>query len=309
LGEHFDLCILGGGPAGLTAAVYACRAGLRTVVFEKEPMPGGQMATTPEIENMPGFMKIDGFTLGMHMTEQAKSLGAEFVTGTVAGLFLEPGMLRADTASHAMSAKTFILAMGARRRKLDIPGEDAFLGRGVSYCAVCDGNFFRNKPVAVVGGGNTALQESLHLASLGCAVTLLHRRDEFRGSVSLLSRVKSEPRITVMTPWIPLSIKGDKAVTGLTISHAATGQTAALDVSAVFVCAGTTANSELARPWLALDAEGRIEAGEDCVTAIPGVFAAGDIRRKPLYQIVTAASDGAVAATRAAAFISEGMII
>jgi thioredoxin reductase (NADPH) len=294
-----DVLIVGGGPAGLTAAVYARRAGLSAVVIEKEPMPGGQMATTPEIENMPGFDAIDGFSLSMKMAGQAKALGAELVTAEVTGLSLEPGNLRVT----GYAPKTVILAMGARRRRMGVLGEEAFLGRGVSYCAVCDGNFFKNKPAAVVGGGNTALEDALHLAALGCAVTLVHRRNEFRGSPSLLAQVRANPKITVLTPWTPVSVGGEASVTGLTVSHAETGETRSLPVSAVFVCVGTAANTETVS--LPLNAEGRIIAGEDCETSIPGVYAAGDIRAKPLYQIVTAAADGAVAAMRAAEFINR----
>ena len=301
--ELLDVLIVGGGPAGLTAAVYACRAGLSVTVLEKEAMPGGQMATTPEIENMPGFPPTDGFTLSERMAEQARRLGAEIIQGAADKLCLKPGELRVDAGGRAFTPQTVILAMGARRRRLDIPGEDRLLGRGVSYCAVCDGNFFKNKPVAVVGGGNTALEDALHLSSLGCRVTLLHRRDEFRGAPSLLRRVREEGRIDVMTPYRPVSVEGESAVTGLTAAHAVSGETSSLPVSAVFVCAGTVANTELLEGWLPLGAEGRVAAGEDCFTGIPGVFAAGDIRTKPLYQIVTAAADGAVAAARSAEFI------
>ena len=297
-----DVLIIGGGPAGLTAAVYARRAGLSAAVLEKEHMPGGQMMTTPEIENMPGIPRIDGFSLSGQMAEQAKRLGAEIVAGAVTGLILEPGALRVETAARAFAPKTVILAMGARRRRLGIPGEDTFAGRGVSWCAVCDGNFFKGSAVAVTGGGNTALEDALHLASLDCHVTLLHRREEFRGSPSLLKRVREEPRITVMTPYLPVSVEGDLSVTGLTASRAVTGETVTLPVRAVFVCVGTVANTELLDKWLPLGPEGRIEAGEDCETGIPGVYAAGDIRKKPLYQIVTAAADGAVAAIRASGF-------
>jgi thioredoxin reductase (NADPH) len=298
-----DIIIIGGGPAGMTAAVYARRAGLDTLVMEKEPFPGGQMATTPEIENMPGFIKIDGFSLSGQMAEAAKDLGAEFVNETVTGLSLEPGKLQVRTETEAYSPKAIILAMGARRRKLDIAGEDTFYGRGVSYCAVCDGNFFANKPVAVVGGGNTALEDALHLAALGCEVTLLNRRDEFRGSPSLLDRVRNEPKIQVKTPYKPVTIEGGAAVTGLTAEHISSGEKIYLQVSAVFVCVGTVANTELIKDKLPLAPDGRIDVGEDCETSIAGVYAAGDIRQKPLYQIVTAAADGAVAANRAAAFV------
>lgn len=299
-----DVLIIGGGPAGLTAAVYARRAGLSAVLVEKESVPGGQMATTPEIENMPGFAAVDGFTLSTQMAEQAKALGAEIVTGEVTELSLEPGELRAAGDVGPYMPKTIILAMGARRRKLDVPGEDRFAGRGVSYCAVCDGSFFKNRPVAIVGGGNTALEDALHMAALGCTVTLLHRRDGFRGSPSLLERVRSESKINVLTPYIPVSVEGEKAVTGITVSHAATGGETTIPVSGVFVCVGTIANTELLAGTLPLDGEGRILAGEDCMTGIPGVYAAGDIRAKQLYQIVTAAADGAAAATNAAGYIN-----
>jgi thioredoxin reductase (NADPH) len=295
-----DILIIGGGPAGMTAAVYARRAGAGVIVLEREPFPGGQMATTPEIENMPGFSAIDGFSLSSQMAEQAKALGTEFVTADVTGLSLEQNNLSAETESGAYTAKAIILAMGARRRKLGIPGEDTFFGRGVSYCAVCDGNFFRGKPVAVVGGGNTALEDALHMAALDCSVTLFHRRDGFRGSHGLLERVKNEPRIMIKTPYTPAAIDGGASVTGLTAAHVSTGEEFSAGVSAVFICAGTVANTELLKGKIPLDAEGRVVAGEDCKTGIPGVYAAGDIRQKPLYQIITAAADGAAAATAAA---------
>jgi thioredoxin reductase (NADPH) len=293
-----DLLIIGGGPAGMTAAVYARRAGMDTVVLEREPFPGGQMATTPEIENMPGFTLTDGFSLSSQMAEQAKKLGAEFICGNV--LAVDTDKLYAETDKGAYTAKAVILAMGARRRALGIPGETELTGRGVSYCAVCDGNFFRNKPVVVIGGGNTALEDTLHLAGLGCEVALLHRRDEFRGGAALLDRVRKEGKIQVMTPYLPLSIDGGAYVTGLTAAHASTSEKIHIPASAVFICAGTVANTDLIKGKIPLDAEGRVTAGEDCETGIPGVYAAGDIRQKPLYQIVTAAADGAVAATRAA---------
>jgi thioredoxin reductase (NADPH) len=299
-----DVLVIGGGPAGLTAAVYARRAGLSVIVIEKEPLPGGQMATTPEIENMPGFPSVGGYDLSMKMAEQAKELGAEIITGEIKALTLKPGALSACTDSRSFAAKTVILAMGARRRKMGVPGEEKLAGRGVSYCAVCDGNFFKNKKIAVVGGGNTALEDSLHMAALGCDVTLIHRRDEFRGSPSLLERVKNEAGIRIMTPYIPLSVEGGQTVTGIVLSHAGTGESVTHPLSGIFVCAGTVANSELLAGTLPLDGEGRVEAAEDCKTGIPGVYAAGDLRKKPLYQIITAAADGAAAATAAAGFIA-----
>ena len=193
--------------------------------------------------------------------------------------------------------------MGARRRKLGVEGEDRFSGRGVSWCATCDGAFFKNKAVAVIGGGNTALEDALYLASAGCEVALVHRRDQFRGVDMLEKEVRAEPRITLKTPYVPVEILGGQAVTGLALRHAVTGEPLELAVSGVFVCIGTVANTELLAGVLPLDGEGRVTAGEDTLTAIPGVFAAGDIRKKPLYQIVTAAADGAVAAAEAHKYV------
>jgi thioredoxin reductase (NADPH) len=300
-----DVLIIGGGPAGLTAAVYACRAGLSAVVLEKESAAGGQMATTPEIENMPGFPPVDGYSLSVKMTGQAKALGAEIVSHAAEELDLASKPLRVKAAGQVYLPKTVILAMGARRRKLDIPGEREFFGRGVSYCAVCDGNFFKNKPVAVVGGGNTALEDALHLAALGCDVTLIHRRDDFRGSPLLLDRVRNAPGIRILTPYIPIAVEGEAAAAGITVSHAQTGGTQTIPINGVFICAGTVANTELLAGQLPLGEQGRVAADESCETGIPGVYAAGDLRAKTLYQIVTAAADGAVAATRAAGFVGR----
>lgn len=300
-----DVLVVGGGPAGLSAAIYARRAGLTVTVLEKQYVPGGQMATTPVIENYPGVPAADGFALGETMGRQAAGLGAVIVTAEVTALSLLPGALSALTTAGAYGGKTVILAMGTRRRKLDIPGEERLSGRGVSWCAVCDGNFFRHKPVAVIGGGNTALEDALYLAALGCDVTLVHRRDAFRGGQMLENRMRGETAIALKTPFTPLSIEGEEAVTGLTLRHAETGAQTLVPVSGVFVCVGTLANTELLGGALPLGNEGRILAGEDTATSIPGVFAAGDIRQKPLYQIVTAASDGAVAATGAHRFLME----
>ena len=303
--NRLPLLILGGGPAGLTAALYARRAGSPVTLWEEQYMPGGQMATTPEIENVPGILKTDGFSLSETMTEQAKQLGAVIENRPVTRLSLRPGALCVESDDLTAEAGAIILSMGARRRKLGIAGEEEYAGRGVSYCAICDGRLARGKPVAVIGGGNTALEDALHLANLDCTVTLLHRRNEFRASSYLQDSIKKEPRITVMTPFIPVSVEGEKLVTGLCIKHAETSEIKTINVSALFVCVGTMANTELVRDYLELNSQGRIIAGESTETSIPGVYAAGDIRQKPLYQIVTAAADGAVAATKAVEFLRK----
>lgn len=300
-----DVLIVGGGPAGLTAAVYASRAGLSPVILEKMPAPGGQMTSTPEIENVPGIMAVDGNVLGGNMAEQALRLGAKIITKDVTAFDLRPGALRVDAGDTAFSAKAVILAMGARRRRLGIEGEARLAGRGVSWCAVCDGFFFRGKHIAVIGGGNAALDDALYMASLGCKVTLMHRRKEFRGAPFLVERLRKDPNVEILTPYLPVSIEGEMSVTALLARHADTGETVTIPVSAVFICAGMVPNTEMLSDWLDLDSDGCIQAGEDTETGIPGVYAAGDIRRKPLRQIITATADGAVAATRAAEFINR----
>ena len=303
--KHIPLLIVGGGPAGLTAALYAGRGGIPVTLWEASSMPGGQMTTTPEIENFPGVFKTDGFALSEIMKKQALELGAKIETQKAVKFSLTPGHLQIDGERESVVAKTLILAMGVRRRKLGIPGEDRLLGRGVSFCAICDGHFFKGKKVAVAGGGSTALEEALHLAELGCDVTLLHRRESFRGEADLLLRVRKNERITIATPYVLTAVEGDRFVTNVLAKHSQTGKEMSLEVSALFVCVGTVANTELVSEILPLDEEGRILAGETTQTNIPGVYAAGDIRQKPLYQIVTATADGAVAAMKAGEFLGK----
>lgn len=297
-----DVLIVGAGPAGLTAAVYARRAGLSVTVVEKLT-PGGQMGTTPEIANYPGMPDISGWELADAMRKQAVELGAVFRGAEVTGFDFTPGALAAMTKQGALGALTVILAMGARRRKLGIPGEDRLAGRGVSYCATCDGGFFKGKTVAVVGGGNSALEEARYLSGLCASVDLVHRRDVFRGGLMLEQGVRAAGNIHLRLQTVPLRIEGAASVESLVVRHVVTGEEQTLPVSAVFVAVGAVAETDTLEGLLPLDRQGRVQAGEDTRTAVPGVFAAGDVRTKPLYQIVTAAADGAVAATAAHAFL------
>lgn len=297
-----DVLIAGGGPAGLTAAIYARRAGLSATVLEKL-FYGGQVATTPDIANYPGLPGIDGVELSRRLEKQAGDLGARLVSAEITGFDFTPGRLAALTGAGRVDGKTLILAMGAQRRKLGIEGEDTFAGRGVSYCATCDGNFFAGKDAAVIGGGNTALEDALYLAGLCRKVYLVHRRSEFRGGRMLENAVRSAANIELVLERVPEKIEGGMKVESLTVRHVGSGEREALAVSAVFVAVGTIPETGLLQDSLALDPQGRVDSGEDCRTQIPGVFAAGDLRRKPLYQIVTATADGAVAATAANHFL------
>lgn len=297
-----DVLVAGGGAAGLTAAIYARRAGLSVTVLEKL-FPGGQMAVTPEISNYPGVPDTNGIALAQLMENQAKALGANIVTSEIKGFDFDSMPLAVETADGIMSAKAVILAMGSRRRKLSVPGEDELAGRGVSYCATCDGNFFRNQEVVVVGGGNTALEDALYLAGICSKVTLIHRRESFRGQPFLERQVRSAGNIKLMLGRVPVSIEGKNRVEAVVVRHVDTGTEETVPAGAVFIAVGTQPEIELLKGKLELDGNGRVVAGEDTKTSVHGVFAAGDIRSKPLYQIVTATADGAVAATMAAHMI------
>ena len=286
----FDLIIIGAGPAGLTSAIYACRAGLSVKVFE-ELTPGGQAAVTPEIENYPGMKKVSGSDFAISLFEQATELGAEIEFERVVKIENAEGGKKVITDGGEYFSKTVIIANGAKRRKLEIPGEDEFSGRGVSYCATCDGAFFKDKTVAVIGGGNTALEDALYLANLCEKVYLVHRRDEFRAVKNLVERVKNNEKIEILYSQSPTEIKGDNKVSSVALQNGVE-----LVVDGVFVAIGLKPDNERFENIVELE-NGYIKAGEDCRTTCDGIFAAGDTRTKSLRQIVTATSDGAIAAT------------
>lgn len=305
--SQIDIAIIGGGPAGLTAAIYARRAGWRTTVFEKM-MTGGQMNTTPDIANYPGIDAIDGFALGHAMASQAKALDVDFVKHEVTALSLTSQGFELSTAVGVMSARSVIVATGAKRRHLGIPGEAAHVGRGVSYCAVCDGNFFAGRAVAVIGGGNTALEDALYLSKLCPVVYLVHRRHSFRGSQIHRRQVEASPAILPYMGYVPLAIEGEATVERLVLQSVDDSSTQTLDVAAVFVAVGSVADSEVLQGLVELDGQGRVAVDEDCATAVPGLFVAGDVRAKQLYQIVTATADGANAAAAAGAYLETALL-
>lgn len=300
----YDVAIIGEGPAGMTAAIYATRAGLSTVIIEKA-FSGGQMGITPEIDNYPGFETISGFDLAMNMSKHAKGLGAEILRLEVTDIEFSEGHNIIRTPKQDIESKTVILALGAAHRKLGVPGEEKFSGLGVSYCATCDGNFFRGREVCVVGGGNTALEDALYLSKICTKVHLIHRRDAFRGFDTLAKKIFETENIVPVLDSVVEEICGDERVSSVTVKNVKSGEISSIPTSACFIAVGMVPNTGLFKEKVALTDSGHIDAGEDTETNLPGVFAAGDIRKKPSYQIITAAADGAVAATRAGIYITE----
>ncbi len=302
-----DVAIVGGGPAGLTAAMYASRAGLRAVVFERGEV-GGQVALTDWVENYPGFPEgIEGPALMERMKEQALRFGTEIVPDEIEGLrrARDGRLLVLTGVDGEYLARTVIIATGSDPRRLGVPGEDTYYGRGVSYCAVCDGHFFQGKRVAVVGGGNSAKTEALYLANLASTVYLIHRRDQFRGERILDERVRSRDNIELVLNTVVDEILGDQMVTGVRVRHVKTNETRVIPLEGVFVYIGLIPNSDFVRGFVNLDEQGHVITNEHMETNQPGVYAAGDIRSGSLRQITTSVGDGAIAATRAGEYIAE----
>ena len=295
----YDVIIIGSGPAGLAAGIYAKRARLSSIIIEKEYVSGGQVLNTYEVDNYPGLPGINGFDLGMKLREHGEKLGAEFVTAEVELVSLaEDGRTKlVKTQDQTYEAKTVILAMGARHRMLEVPGEEEFAGMGVSYCATCDGAFFKNRVTAVVGGGDVAVEDALFLAR-GCSkVYLIHRRDSLRAAAVLQEKVRENEKIEILWDTVVTEIRGHEQVERIGLQNKKTGEKTELPVDGVFVAVGNIPNSKIVTKLLQLDKNGYISADETGATEMPGVYAAGDIRAKQLRQIVTAVSDGANAVT------------
>ncbi len=300
-----DLIIIGGGPAGLTAGMYAARARLRTRLLEKLA-PGGQVLTTDRVENYPGFPEgVSGFELIDRMKRQAEAFGLVIESREVSALECTAAEKRVITDQGVLEARALILACGASPRKLGIEGEDLLTGKGVSYCATCDGPFYRDQEVAVVGGGDTALEEALFLTRFAKKIHLIHRRDELRAIRILQDRAMADDRIRIVWDTVPLRIVGQAGVEGIDLKNVRTGEESRLPVQGVFVFVGYTPNSDPARGVLELDDRGFVLTDNDMQTSVPGVFAAGDIRSKLLRQISTAVGEGATAAFAAERFIED----
>lgn len=290
----YDVVIIGSGPAGLSAALYAKRAMLNALVIEKQPISGGQIINTYDVDNYIGLPKINGFDLAEKFREHTLSFGAEFLHGEVTNISAE-GKIKVLTLNNGtkIETKTIIIATGTENRTLGVPGEEKFKGRGVSYCATCDGAFFRNKTVAVVGGGDVALEDAIYLARTCKKVYLIHRRDEFRAARLLQSNLKKFDNITLLFDTVVTEIQGDAKAENIALKNVKSGDERNLKADGVFIAVGTLPKSQLVKGILELDRSGYIIADETGKTSEDGIFAAGDVRTKQLRQVVTATADGA----------------
>lgn len=301
----YDLIIIGSGPAGLSAAVYGKRAGLDLLVVEKAPMSGGQVLNTYEVDNYLGMPGMNGFDMGMQFRAHADRLGVEFMEGTVTAIEDREDRKLVIVDGETLEAKTVILATGAEHAHLNVPGEEEFTGMGVSYCATCDGAFFRGKAVAVVGGGDVALEDAIYLAGTCEKVYLIHRRDELRGAQILQQELKALPNVEFLYSHVVTEIQGEDGVENLRIRNLKTEEVSDLAVAGVFVAVGIRPDTGLIRDMAECDENGYVLAGEDCAANVPGLYVAGDIRRKPIRQIVTAVADGANAAVSAGKYVNK----
>lgn len=299
MSEIYDLAILGAGPAGISAAIYAARARLNTLWIERKFAQGGQIVDTYEVDNYPGLPGINGMDLGEKMAAHAEKLGLSPLRENVVSVENEDGIKVIRTKKNEYRARAVILAFGAAHRTLGIPGEESLSGMGVSYCATCDGAFFRDRTVAVIGGGNVAAEDAILLSRTCKKVYVIHRRDQMRADQILQEKLFACENVEMIWDTVPVSIEGEEMVSGIKLQNKKTGEERELPLDGVFIAVGIVPNTELFRNLVKLDESGYIVAGEDCVTSTPGIFAAGDIRTKQLRQVITAAADGANAVTSA----------
>lgn len=298
-----DIAIIGAGTAGMSAAVYAKRAGKDVLMFEGY-MPGGQIVVTPEVDNYPALGKVSGYDFAIGLFNQATELGTEMISANVSRITRKDGGFLVSYDGGEVEAKAIIIATGAKNRKLDVENEDKFTGYGVSYCATCDGAFFKGQTVAVVGGGNTAFEDAEVLASLCSKVYLIHRREGFRAEPEKVAKIKSLPNVEFILNAKVAELKGDDKLSGAVVEDVVSGEKREIALNGIFVAVGQTPSTDVFEGLVKRDNAGYIIAGEDCIAA-EGVFVAGDCRTKKVRQLVTAAADGSVAALAASEYCSR----
>lgn len=299
----YDVTIIGGGPAGLAAGLYAARARLSTIIIEKM-FPGGQAAITNRIENYPGFGNgVGGAELADNIKIQAETFGAQFLNGNVEKIEKKDDIFFIQMRGESIKSKTVILAMGAEPRKVGVKGEKEFTGRGVSYCATCDGAFYTGKPIAIIGGGDTAIEEALFLTRFASTIYVVHRRDELRATKILQERAFNNKKIKFIWDSVVEEIKGNDSVEEIVVKNVKTEKNEKIPVKGVFVAIGYEPNTDFIKDLIELDERGYVLTDTNMETSIPGLYAAGDIRQKTLRQVVTAVADGAIAAVEAGKFI------
>jgi hypothetical protein len=305
MSQIYDMIIIGSGPAGLAAAVYGQRAKLDLIVIEKQMISGGQIINTLEVDNYPGLPGIGGFELGQKFREHAEKLGTAFVTDEVKEVRINEDGTRTVVGAEAdYTAKTVVIASGAEHSLLGVPGEKELTGSGVSYCATCDGNFYRNKVTAVVGGGDVALGDALYLARLCQKVYLIHRRDSFRGAKVLEDKVRAAENIELVLDSTVEEIRGEGQLKSILVKNKKSGAETELAIDGLFIAVGIVPESK-SFPFLKTDERGYVLADETCETNVPGVYAAGDVRKKQLRQVITAVADGANAVESAVRYLTE----
>ena len=306
----YDLIIIGSGPAGLSAAVYGKRAGLNLLVIEEKPMSGGQVLNTYEVDNYLGMPGINGFDMGMKFKEHADAAGVEYKTASVSAIRDEEHAKIVETADGTnYEARTLILATGAEHAALGVPGEETYRGKGVSYCATCDGAFFRGKDVAVVGGGDVAVEDAIYLARMCKKVYLIHRRDSLRAAKGLQDKLMACENVEILWSRTVQDIYGSGLVEGVKLSHVSEQTQEELSVAGIFIAVGMHPNTEAFQNVVPCDEQGYVIAGEDCATKTLGIFAAGDLRTKQVRQIVTAVADGACAVASVERYLNEQKLV